>query len=702
MLKTKVTILSDNDETARIDAAEKLGVQPDEVAVESADGETYTVSMLNAPGLLDIVVSDRHMNATIRSITPPLGKGKPLEVKDIEEALADLNIVFGINRELIENIVSEVAATGIAQKNVRIAAGEPAKDGVDARIEFKFCLNGENPETVDASRQSGKQDPTTMIKEMVAEGNVLAIKIPPEKPVNGSTVTGETLLGAKPKDKALPAGANVTLLEDNVTYVVAEGVVAGYADYVDGKLCVEAPLQISGDKLSVRLSVHPPSQSGKMLTMEIVEETLTDSGITHGIDQAAIEQALKEAIAGGIPILNTVIAKGTAPELGKSAGIEFKFQTEKMIGTVDQESGVIDYKERQTLQNVKTGEVLAVKAPPTKGEEGINVYGGIIPADPNTDEILIPGENVEVSEDGLVLTSAIDGVVVLTHDNKIGVFEQFQVPGHVDYSTGNLSMDGTLEIKGWIRSGFHVQAKGEILVGGGIEGANVEADADISIKGGIIGSGEGKIHAGGDLTVRFIENAQVHANGNIHIRNDIVRSNVSAGGSIICTGGKGRIRGGAVSAGKVIVMNEIGSPAGIITHVSVGAASEFRERLVNISKELVGYRKNKAKMDMILAKSDKFGKGKKMPGEFLHKLETLRKNRLKIVVEENRIVKERDALSKKLSTINGELLTVKVKGVVYSGTTVFVSGYVFKVKDDIKGNVTFIFDKEELAVKMVT
>ena len=701
MLQTKVTVSSDNDETARIDAAEKLGVQPDEVTVESSDGEIYTVTMLNAPGQLDIVLLDRKMNATIRTITPPLGNGKPLKVKDIEEALSDLNIVFGINRELIENIAAEVVATGIAQKNVRIASGEPAKDGVDARIAFKFGLNGEDPGTVDTSRQSSKPDTTTVTKEMVAAGDVLAIKIPSEKPINGTTVTGETLLGAEPKDKALMVGANVTLLEDNVTYIVSESTTAGYADYVNGKLCVESPLQISDDKLNLRLSVQPPSQSGKMLTMEIVEKMLTDSGIVHGIDQAAIEQALKDAITGGMPIQNTVIAKGQAPESGRSARIEFKFQTEKKIGTVDRKSGVIDYKERQTLQNVKTGEVLAVKVPPTKRKEGLNVYGDIISAEPDNDAVLSPGENVVVSDDGLVLTSAIDGVVVLTHDNKIGVFEQFQVPGHVDYSTGNLSMDGTLDIKGWIRSGFQVQAKGEILIGGGIEGANVEADADITIKGGIIGSGEGKVHAGGDIAVRFIENAQVHANGNIHIRNDIVRSNVSAGGSIICTGGKGRIRGGAVSAGKVIVMNEIGSPAGIITHVSVGAVSEFRERLVNISKNLAGYRKQKAKMDMILAKSNKFGKDKKMPGEFLHKLETLRRNRLKIVVEENRIVKERDALSKKLSTIDGELLTVKVKGVVYSGTTVFVSGYVFKVKKDIKGKVTFIFDKEELAVKMI-
>ena len=198
MLRTTVTVSCDNDEAARIEGAEKLGVHPDEVAIELVDAGTYTVTMLNAPGQLDIVVLDRHMNATIRTIIPPLGDGKPVSVKDIEQALADLNVVFGINKELIENIVSEVAATGIAQNNVRIAAGEPAKDGVDARIEFKFRLNGEDPQTVDASRHRGKLDPTTVIREMVSEGDVLAIKIPSEKPVNGSTVTGETLLGSEP------------------------------------------------------------------------------------------------------------------------------------------------------------------------------------------------------------------------------------------------------------------------------------------------------------------------------------------------------------------------------------------------------------------------------------------------------------------------------------------------------------------------
>ncbi|MFO7987184.1 MAG: FapA family protein [Desulfatiglandaceae bacterium] len=701
MLQTTVTVSCDTDEAARIAGAEKLGVQPDDVTVASVDAKTYTVTLLNAPGQLDVVVLDRHMNATIRTITPPLGNGKPVSVNDIEQALADQNVVFGINKELIENIVSEVAATGIAQKNVQIAVGQPAKDGVDARIEFKFGLNGENPETVDTARNRNKLDPAAVIKEMVAEGDVLAIKIPSEKPANGSTVTGETLSGAEPKDKEVMTGANVTLLEDNVTYVVAEGVTAGYADYVHGRLIVEPPLKVSGNKLSVRLSVHPPSQSGKMLTMELVEQMLTELGITHGINQTAIELALKEAAAEGTPILDTIIAEGKAPEPGENARIELKFQTEKVVGTIDQKSGAIDYKERQTLQNVKIGQVLAVKAPPTEGTNGISVYGDPIPAQRGTDESLAPGENVEVSDDGLVLTSAIDGVVILTPNNKVEVFKLFNVPGDIDYSTGNLSMDGSLDINGWIRSGFQVEAKGDIRIGGGIEDAYVKADIDISVAGGIIGSGEGKVHAGGNITARFIENAQVHANGNVFIGNHIIRSKVSADGRIIDTGGKSRIRGGSVSAGKVIQMHEIGSPAGIMTHVSVGVALEFREKLVDISKKLAEYKKRKIRLNMALAKYDKLGKDKTIPDDLLRKLETLREQRRLIVTEEERMAKEKNALSKKLSITDDQPLAVKVKGTVYSGTTVFVNGYAYKVTDDIEGKAIFILDEEELIVKMV-
>lgn len=50
----------------------------------------------------------------------------------------------------------------------------------------------------------------------------------------------------------------------------------------------------------------------------------------------------------------------------------------------------------------------------------------------------------------------------------------------------------------------------------------------------------------------------------------------------------------------------------------------------------------------------------------------------------------------------GKAPTIKVNGGVYSGTTVMVNGYAYKVSEDIKGKVIFMLDEQEQVVKMVT
>ena len=56
MLLTTVTLSSASEEAARIEGAQKLGVEPDEITVVPTDEDTYDVSMMNAPGQFDIVL----------------------------------------------------------------------------------------------------------------------------------------------------------------------------------------------------------------------------------------------------------------------------------------------------------------------------------------------------------------------------------------------------------------------------------------------------------------------------------------------------------------------------------------------------------------------------------------------------------------------------------------------------------------------
>jgi hypothetical protein len=867
MYHTTVTISAENNKTARIQGARQLGVQPDEVKVVPVDETTYAVSIKNMPGQFKITVREDKMGAVVETITPPSDHGKPVTVENIERALADLGIVFGINKEVIKTIVSEVVDTGMPRNNIQVAAGEPAKpgkngrmdfkigqdavnkdpdanimvksgqiiavrisagigtpgtnifgeqvpssrgndvdfapgdnvtvsqdgdifiaalygaakltpkkvwvenlltvskpgmwaklsifptladnsrltyqdvcmvleqsgiisgikedsikkaieagqpildlmvaegtpakDGVNARIDFKFRLNGDDPETVDAARRDGSLPVPSVIKEMFSSGDVIAIKTPQEKPCHGITIFGKTLFGAEPKDKQIKAGTNVTILDDGVTFVVGDGIPAGYADYLDGQLCVQEPLHVSEDKLRVFLSVHPPSRSGRMMTVDLVEKLFAGRGIVRGIHRNAVEQALNAAVSKNMPIHDVVIAEGRAAQPGEDGQIELKFQPEKIAGTIDEISGKINYKERQSIQKVKAGTLLAIKIPPTPGIPGVDVFGDIIPAEPGKEKDLTPAGNVKVSDDGLSFTSEIDGIVFLSPKNKIWISKYYQVPGNVDYSVGNLSMEGSLDIKGWILSGFEVRASDKIRVGGGVENAIVEAGADININGGIIGSGGGSVRAGGKVTARFFENARVHADGDIIVRDNILRSTVSTNGRVIVTKGKGRIRGSSVEAVKDIEVNEIGSDAGLETYVSVGMDSKTRKILADSEKQLKDFERQRAKMDKFLASFVKKYKHKTLPKEITHKLEKLVKHRREVLRKEKMLIKYRRELAQKISKNGTEPVRIKVTKAVYSGAKIAIGGYVYRAQEDIRGKTMFVLNAEQEAVELV-
>ncbi|MBW2194641.1 MAG: DUF342 domain-containing protein [Deltaproteobacteria bacterium] len=652
-----------------------------------ATGHTVSVTSL-------IQVSPDDMWAEM-PLFPTLADNSKLTLEDVTAALKQAGVVYGVQ----EAVIKEALETDEPTNNIRVAEATPATDGVDALIELKFRLNGEDPETVDTARRSGEIDATHIVKELVTARDILATKTPLRKSADGSTVKGGVLKGVKPIDKKLTAGMNVTILDDQLTFVVAEDVV-GYADYVDGRLCVEDPLRISQDKSRAYLSVHRSLESGRTFTTDIVEELLTQHEIVHGIDRNAIEEALAGAVSKDVPIREVVVAEGRALERGQDARIEFKVSTHKSVGTLVEGTDRIDYKEREAVRNVKEGDILAVKVPLTPGEDGVDVFGHNIPAESGSDEVLTPTSNVAVSEDGLTFTSEIDGMVILTQDSKIGVFKQYQVSGDVDFSIGNLTLDGSVDIKGWIRSGFSVNASGDIRVGGGVEDAILEAGANIYVNGGIIGSGEGKIHAGGDLQARFFDNARVHADGNIMLRDDAIRSVVSANGSIVVTEGKGRIIGSLVKAQKGIEVNEIGSEVSVNTRVIVGTDPELLERMADVKKKLADLKLSKAKIDRALAPYARQGKSNALPKDTIRKLDKIVKLRRQVVDEERSLGEHREKIAQKISQTQGKHITVKVKKAVYAGTIVVVSGYGYHVKDDIKGKTTFFLNLEKQAVEI--
>ncbi len=352
-----------------------------------------------------------------------------------------------------------------------------------------------------------------------------------------------------------------------------------------------------------------------------------------------------------------------------------------------------------TLKTVEEGALLAEKTPATTGREGVDLFGKPAKAAPGKDVKLLSAGNAKVSEDGLRCTAETSGVVTLVGVNKIGVFQHYAVPGDVDYSTGNLTMDGTVEVKGWIRSGFSVQASGDIFVGRGIEDARVEAGANIEVNGGIMGGESTTVRAGGDIKARFLESTKIAAGNNVIVNESIIRSNVSAGGRVEATSGKGCIIGGTTIGIKGVEAKKLGSIGGAVTLVSAGIDAAAHKYILECEKELNIARRRKQKIKMKLARrsiNKTTGKGCSPRSDLIGVLRKLtRETALKKTMLENYRRRFVLAGGKK----NSGKARVTVTKTVHEGTVVMVDGYILPIKEKIEKSGYFAFNRSKWIVE---
>jgi uncharacterized protein (DUF342 family) len=135
--------------------------------------------------------------------------------------------------------------------------------------------------------------------------------------------------------------------------------------------------------------------------------------------------------------------------------------------------------------------------------------------------------------------------------------------------------------------------------------------------------------------------------------------------------------------------------------VSVGMDSVIRKRMDEATRRLEDFRRNKSKMDMVLARFAKRGKGNKLPRETSIKLARVVKLRRDAVRAEARLVKYREDLTQKMAMADIEKVAIKVKKIAYSGTTIIVGGYSYEVRDDILGQVKFVLNPNDKIIEPV-
>jgi len=337
-------------------------------------------------------------------------------------------------------------------------------------------------------------------------------------------------------------------------------------------------LRISEDRMLAEVLVDPPKVGGGNVTLEQFEHALEDQHVSAGIDREAVDICIEGAVYGRwVPV-----ARGKEPVHGRGGRVKYHFNTDRGKPYRELAYGRIDLKELNFIQFKKEGELLAEREAPVQPEDGFDVLGEPVAANPMDEEQpLVGGDLTELRDGGLYALA--DGNARV--DQGVILIEPVVTVNNVDYETGNLDFDGSVIIKGTVADGFHVKATGDIQAGKSVGRVRLEAGRNLVLQAGINGDREGYVLAGGDLYAKFIESSLVETAGSVIVTGSILHTTMNVSGHLLLKGGRSEILGGLAVIREWVKCRKIGSLYETKTNLIVGVKPEELEEFFDLLKE---------------------------------------------------------------------------------------------------------------------
>jgi uncharacterized protein (DUF342 family) len=440
-------------------------------------------------------------------------------------------------------------------------------------------------------------------------------------------------------------------------------------------------LDISPDSMTVSLTITPP-YGGHAVTSDEIYNALKEKGVVNGIQHESIKAATSACRA-----LNKPIALGRPPLRGNDGQLLSLIPEMKAHSPhLDDDSSVINYRDLGGIVNVKAGDPLMRRIPAEEGTLGENVKGEPVPGIPGNDVRFAAGlRGAELSpDDSDLLIAAIGGQPVIVSNGAI--VEPTIKMKNVDLSTGNLAFEGTIVVSGDIAAGMEVKASGDIIVGGTVESAMLEAKGNVEVKGGIIFA---KVHAKGSITALFAEKAHLHAAGNIALRELSMHSELKAGGQIVVgeQGMKrGNIIGGVSRATTLVHAIVLGSSGGVATRIEVGVDPDAREKLSEVKLQLEKKQKEAEEISKTLAYVQQ---NPQCLDPAMVRVKEMTSSHLQSEIAE--LTGQKRRLQKRLESVDHA--RIEVERTVYYGVQVVIGDKALAVDDDLE-NVTFHIEED--------
>lgn len=424
-----------------------------------------------------------------------------------------------------------------------------------------------------------------MIWSLWQEWNEREAQTNPPSFIMESNPEGSPLLGAQETEQE--QGRVAQLLEK----FAAERVKKLSAPCAPGqeppRLKAQCWVVIAQNGLAAWIFAVPPVGDAPALSQEDIVEALHKAKVTTGLHPEQYEKLLQER-----PYFRLcLVAWGRPPVPGKDGSVIDHYPRENTRQVALDEEGNVDYRAQSYVQTIEKGAVICDVILPQEGTAGVMVTGQAIKPPPVKAAAIPRGSNTALDEEGLHLVATMSGHV-LYQGNAFQVKSILQVPGNVDYSTGNINFLGDVHIAGDVREKFMVRATGTVTIDGLVEAATIEADGDIIVTKGVLGDNKALLKSKKSVKAKYLENCIVYS-GDCTYADCIINSEIYSDQRISVLTGRGTVLGGILTAAGQIEANIIGSQSGKRTELVLGVLpyvqkeqEENRTTLVELRKEL--------------------------------------------------------------------------------------------------------------------
>lgn len=333
-------------------------------------------------------------------------------------------------------------------------------------------------------------------------------------------------------------------------------------------------VQIAQDDSQASLSITR-AHGGKPATLEMALLALHNAGVLFGIDMALLSDLCAQGAADAV-----CVAQATPAQDGEDARF-----TSLIPDSVDRaprldEFGRIDYREHGGILMVSARQPLMRRTPPTPGVDGHTVRGRVLSAHAGQDLPFtspLPGAVTDPQDPNLLVAEAAGQPVKVPRGITV---EPVLHVSEVNMALGNIHFDGTVEVDGDVGPGMKVQASGDIVVKGTVDGGLLDAGGNVHVSFGIIA--HARVNAGAAVHGRFAENSTLNAGTLIALQDAALQCQMVSLNQIIVgdkSGRRGRLVGGSASAMMLLHVPTLGAVKGGLTQVSAGHNPKLQAQL---------------------------------------------------------------------------------------------------------------------------